>query len=85
MRRVRMNEMIGRRGETIAHAVTAMRRSAAIESKEYDLVMPMFLTDGRFPANGLKVLARSFVELGQLDTEPDLTKYYTEEFLPKAK
>ena len=31
------------------------------------------------------LLARSFVELGQLDSEPDLTKYYTEEFLPKIK
>jgi hypothetical protein len=30
------------------------------------------------------VLQRSFVELHLLDTEPDLAKYYTEQFLPKA-
>ncbi|HEY3916779.1 MAG TPA: ABC transporter substrate-binding protein [Stellaceae bacterium] len=71
------------RDETIAYAVTAMRRSRAIETKEYDLVMPMFSADGKFQASGLKVLARSFVELGQLDSEPDLTKYYTEAYLPK--
>jgi ABC-type nitrate/sulfonate/bicarbonate transport system substrate-binding protein len=73
------------RDETIAYAVKAMRRSVEIETKEYDLVTPMFSADGKFQTSGLKVLARSFVELGQLETEPDLTKYYTEEFLPKTK
>ena len=73
------------RDETIAYAVKAMRRSPAIETKEYDLVMPEFSVDGKFEANALKVLSRSFVELGQLDREPDLTKYYTEEFLPGTK
>jgi len=28
------------------------------------------------------VLARSFVELGTLDAEPDMSKLYTEKFLP---
>ena len=73
------------RDETIAYAVKAMRRSAAIETKEYDLVMAEFSADGRFKPSALKVMARSFVELGQLDSEPDLTKYYTEKFLPEAK
>jgi ABC-type nitrate/sulfonate/bicarbonate transport system substrate-binding protein len=73
------------RDETIAYAVKAMRRSQAIETKEYDLVMAEFSTDGKFRPSALKVMARSFVDLGQLDTEPDLTKYYTEEFLPETK
>jgi hypothetical protein len=30
------------------------------------------------------VLARSFVELGTLDKEPDMSKLYTEKFLPGA-
>ncbi|HVA14137.1 MAG TPA: ABC transporter substrate-binding protein [Stellaceae bacterium] len=71
------------RDQTIAYAVPAMRRSAAVETKEYDLVTPMFSADGKFKPAALKVLARSFVELGQLDSEPDLTKYYTEAYLPK--
>jgi len=70
------------RAETIAEAVKEMRRSEAVEAKEYDLVLKMYSDDGRFPASGLKVMARSFVELGLLDTEPDLTKYYTEKYLP---
>ncbi len=71
------------RTETIAYARTATDRSAAVEAKEYDLVTPIFSADGKFQASGLKVLSKSFVDLGQLDSEPDLAKYYTEEFLPQ--
>jgi NitT/TauT family transport system substrate-binding protein len=70
------------RAETIQFAQIATRRSAAVETREYDLVMPMYSADGKFHAPGLDVLAKSFVELKILDTEPDLTKYYTEEYLP---
>lgn len=70
------------RAATIQFAQIATKRSEAVETKEYDLVMPMYSADGRFPASGLKVLAKSFVELKILDTEPDLSKYYTEEYLP---
>jgi ABC-type nitrate/sulfonate/bicarbonate transport system substrate-binding protein len=58
--------------------------SPAVTEKDYDLVLPMFSRDGKFPAAGLKVIARSFVELGQLETEPDLSKVITEDFLPQS-
>ena len=38
--------------------------------------------DGRFKASALKVLAKSFVELNTLPAEPDMSKLYTEAFLP---
>jgi hypothetical protein len=44
--------------------------------------MPMYSDDGRFKASAFKVLARSFVELGTLPAEPDMSKLYTEAFLP---
>jgi hypothetical protein len=44
--------------------------------------MPMFSADGKFPPSAMAVLQGSFVELQLLDKEPDLAKYYTEEFLP---
>ena len=44
--------------------------------------MPMFSGDGRFKASALNVLAKSWVELGTLQTEPDVSKLYTEAFLP---
>jgi hypothetical protein len=67
--------MIRSKGRSASRRDDCLRRqgdaaSPAIETKEYDLVTPMFSADGKFPASGLEVLARSFVELGQLDSEP---------------
>jgi len=59
--------------------------SEEIESKVYDEVMPTFSNDGRFNPKALAVLARSFVELGTLPKEPDMSKLYTEKFLPGAE
>ena len=53
-----------------------------VEEREYDLVMPMFSADGRFEAKGLATLGRSFVELGLLDKEPDMSTLYSERYLP---
>ncbi|HEY1502985.1 MAG TPA: hypothetical protein VGF92_01730 [Stellaceae bacterium] len=47
---------------------------------EYEQVMPEFSGDGKFRASGLDVVRQSFVEM----KFSDLTKYYTEEFLPKT-
>jgi hypothetical protein len=43
----------------------------------------MFSDDGRFSPKALAVLARSFVEMKTLPSEPDMSKLYTEQFLPK--
>jgi NitT/TauT family transport system substrate-binding protein len=53
-----------------------------LEEHEFDIVMPMFSADGRFDKTALGVLSRSLVEAGMLEREPDLTKYYTEAYLP---
>lgn len=39
---------------------------------------------GRFNPSGLAVLAKSFVELHTLPAEPDMSRLYTEAFLPAA-
>ena len=54
-------------------------------SKNYDGAMDMFTTEGYFDAKSLAVLAKSYVELKQLEAEPDMTKFYTEAFLPPRK
>lgn len=56
--------------------------SPEIIDRVYDGVMPMFSDDGRFDPRALEVLKHSFVELGLLQTEPDMSKLYTEKFLP---
>jgi len=70
------------KAETVAIAKDVIGKDAAIVSRTYDEVMPMFSDDGRFKASALNVLAKSFVELGTLPAEPDMSKLYTEAFLP---
>ncbi len=55
----------------------------AVESKEYDLTISGFSKDGRFDAESLKNLEQSFTDLKLVETPPDMTKLYTEAFLPK--
>ena len=59
------------------------RLRAPVQAKEYDLTIKMFSTDGKFDAESLATLKRSFADLKLLDTAPDMSKLYTEEYLPK--
>jgi ABC-type nitrate/sulfonate/bicarbonate transport system substrate-binding protein len=70
------------KAETVAIAKDVIDKDEAVVSRTYDEVMPMYSDDGRFKASALAVLARSFVELGTLPAEPDMSKLYTEAFLP---
>ncbi len=75
--------MRANRDETVKIAAQMTGMPLAIQAKEYDLTIPMFNTDGHFSAETLATLKRSFADLKLLDTPPDMTKLYTEEFLPK--
>ncbi len=55
-----------------------------IGTRTYDLEMKMFNTDGHFVNSQLKVLAKSYVDTGQLTKEPDMHALLTEKFLPNA-
>jgi NitT/TauT family transport system substrate-binding protein len=68
---------------TVAIAKEVIDKDEAIVSRTYDEVMPMFSADGRFKASALAVLAKSFVELNTLPSQPDMSKLYTEAFLPE--
>jgi NitT/TauT family transport system substrate-binding protein len=68
--------------ETVAVAMRVAQVSKSIATANYDELMPIFNPTGRFDAKALDVLARSFVELGVLAEKPDMTKLYTEAFLP---
>ena len=71
------------RQETIGVAVQHTGVSPAVAGAGYDDTMPILSTDGRFNPKALAVLAKSFVELNTLPAEPDMSKLYTEAFLPK--
>ncbi len=55
--------------------------SEDVENREYDVVMPSLSTDGKFPPNGVAMVRQSFVNLKILDSEPDMSKYLTEQYL----
>lgn len=76
--------MRANKAETVALARPITGFSEDVENQEYDIVMPMFSSDGRFDPKALDVLKRSFVDLHLLDAAPDLSKYYTEAYLPRA-
>jgi hypothetical protein len=61
-----------------------MHQSPEIAARAYDAVMPVFSDTGRFEPKAVAVLSRSFVQMNLLPTEPDMSKLYTEKFLPKA-
>ena len=70
------------KAETVAIAKEVTNKDEEITSRVYDELMPMFSDDGKFHPNALATLAKSYVELQLLPQEPDMTKLYTETFLP---
>ncbi|HUZ75547.1 MAG TPA: ABC transporter substrate-binding protein [Stellaceae bacterium] len=65
----------------IESAVTGYSQNAM--AKEYDLTIGMFSHDCKFDAESLANLKRSFVDLKLVASPPDMSKLYTEAFLPK--
>ena len=67
---------------TLARAIDGFAQS--VEERNYDAVMPFMSSDGKFPAAGVEAVRGSFVDLGILPSEPDVSKYMSERFLPGA-
>ena len=76
--------MRANKAKSVAIAMTVMGTDEKTTSGIYDELMPMFLNDGHFDPQALKVLSRSYVEMKTLPAEPDMAKLYTEAFLPKS-
>jgi NitT/TauT family transport system substrate-binding protein len=73
-----------------SHKAEAVKMQAAITgfpesvmSRDYDLTIHMYSKACEFDAESLATLKQSFVDLGLLPSAPDMTKLYTERFLPK--
>ena len=73
------------KAESVKIAMPVMHQSEEIAGRAYDEIMPSFSDTGKFDPKGLAVLARSFVQTNQLPSEPDMSKLYTEKFLPSTK
>ena len=57
--------------------------SPGVAAAIYDDTMPVMTLDGHFDAKALDLLASSFVDMHLLPDKPDMSKFYTEAFLPK--
>ena len=55
----------------------------SVMSKDYDLTVGMFSKACEFDPESLATLKRSFADLKLLPTSPDMSKLYTNAFLPK--
>jgi len=75
--------MRSHKAETVAVSRDLNHYDEAVAEKEYDTVMPMFLASGRFDPKALAALKASFVEMDLVKEPPDMTKLYTEAYLPK--
>ena len=72
------------KNKTVEISSHVMGVSPAIAGRVYDELMPMFNRNGRYNSKALEVLRRSYVEMGILPTEPDMSQLVTEKFLPPA-
>jgi NitT/TauT family transport system substrate-binding protein len=80
--------------ETVAFITTHKAETVKIESevtgypesvmaKEYDVTKGMFSKDCKFDAESIANLKRAFIEQKLVASPPDMSKLYTEAFLPK--
>ena len=73
----------GHKVETVKLLVPVLNLKPETVGAIYDQLMTKQSTVGHFDAAAMKTMPRAIVELGILDQEPDVTKLYTEAFLPK--
>jgi NitT/TauT family transport system substrate-binding protein len=68
---------------TVQIAARVDGTTEALIAREYDLEVPnLFSPDGRFSAAGLNAIRDSLVPLQMVEEAPDMSKLYTEAFLP---
>jgi NitT/TauT family transport system substrate-binding protein len=67
---------------TIDITIKQIGVSPGVAAAIYDDTMPVMTLDGHFEAKSLDLLASSFVDMHLLPDKPDLSKFYTEAFLP---
>src|SRR5258705_331190 len=78
-----VQHMRDHKDQTVDVAARVSEVSKAVATRNYDELMPIFNPTGKFNPKALDVLSRSFVESGALPARPDMSKLYTEQFLPK--
>ena len=76
------NFVLSHKAETVKSWKKVTNFSETVLGEEYEIVKGMYNASCRFDAESLATLKRSFVQLQLLDSEPDMSKLYTEAYLP---
>jgi ABC-type nitrate/sulfonate/bicarbonate transport system substrate-binding protein len=74
--------MKAHREQSIQIAMKAEGMDERATTQSFDAFIPMMSTDGQYDNKALERLSKSFVELGILDTAPDMNKLITRQFVP---
>jgi ABC-type nitrate/sulfonate/bicarbonate transport system substrate-binding protein len=69
--------------ETVDILIPVLNLKPDTVTRIYEKLMPTLSTDGRFDPQAMKTMPGAIVQLGILDSPPDLATAYTEAFLPK--
>jgi len=75
--------MRAHKAETVKIESALNHFSESVMSREYDLTIGMYTKDCRFDPESLATLKQSFVEMKLVPSEPDMSKLYTDAYLPK--
>ena len=67
----------------IESAVTGFPESVMARAYDIDMNGHLFVKDCRFDGESLTTLKRSLVDLGSLSASTDMSKLYTDAYLPK--
>jgi NitT/TauT family transport system substrate-binding protein len=74
--------MKAHQAESIQTASKVLNLRPEIVTKSFPYVLATLSTDLTFDPGALAVLSRSFLELGILPKQPDMTQLYTNQFIP---
>jgi NitT/TauT family transport system substrate-binding protein len=74
--------MKAHREQSIQIAMKAEGMDERATTQSFDAFIPMMSIDGQYDNKALDRLSKSFVELGILDTAPDMNKLITRKFVP---
>jgi NitT/TauT family transport system substrate-binding protein len=80
-----VRQMKENKAETVRFAKKVTGYDDDIQSDEYDDVMPMMSVDMKFDKESSDAVAESLIDLQISNDKLDLSKFYTERFLPAVK
>lgn len=78
-----VNYMRAHKAETVKITSGITHFSENVMSREYDLTIGMHTKDCRFDPESMATLKRTFREMKLVEGEPDMSKLYTEAYVPK--